>query len=90
MSDNLISMKRISATEAARNFADVLDRVEQTGETFVIERRGRTVAQISTPPKGNAYEIAALLKGAPFEDTAIEQINAVRDLLDDRTPSWDD
>ena len=54
-------MKRISATEAARNFADVLDRVEQTGETFVVERRGRTVAQISAAPKGNARAIIELL-----------------------------
>ena len=83
-------MKRISATEAARNFADVLDRVEQTGETFVVERRGRTVAQISAAPKGNARAIVELLKQAPFDDSAIEDIKAVRDLLEDRTASWDD
>jgi prevent-host-death family protein len=83
-------MKRISATEAARHFSDVLDRVEQTGETFVVERRGRTVAQISVPSTGNALEIIALLEAAPFEDDAIENIRAARDLLDDRMPSWDD
>lgn len=83
-------MKRISATEAARNFADVLDRVEQTGETFVVERRGRTVAQISAAPKGNAGAIIELLKQAPFDDSAIEDIKAVRDLLEDRTASWGD
>ena len=83
-------MKRISATEAARNFADVLDRVEQTGETFVVERHGRTVAQISAVPKGNALEIIELLTHAPFDDSAIEDIKAVRDLLDDRTANWDD
>jgi prevent-host-death family protein len=83
-------MKRISATEAARHFADVLDRVEQTGETFVVERRGRTVAQISAAPTGNAHEIIELLSGAPVDDSAIEDITAVRDLLDDRMPRWDD
>lgn len=39
-------MKRLTATEAARRFSDVLDQVERTGETFVVERRGRAVASI--------------------------------------------
>ena len=83
-------MKRISTTEAARNLADVLDRVEQTGETFVAERRGRTVAQISAAPRGNAPEIIDLLKHAPLDGSSMEDISAVRDPLPDRTPSWDD
>ncbi|MBJ7471660.1 MAG: type II toxin-antitoxin system Phd/YefM family antitoxin, partial [Solirubrobacteraceae bacterium] len=39
-------MRRISATEAARGFADLLDDVEATGESVVIERRGKAVATI--------------------------------------------
>jgi antitoxin (DNA-binding transcriptional repressor) of toxin-antitoxin stability system len=46
-SDNLICVRRVSATEAARRFSDLLDQVERDGETFVVERRGRAVASIA-------------------------------------------
>lgn len=39
-------MRRLTATEAARRFSEVLDQVERTGETFVVERRGKAVASI--------------------------------------------
>jgi prevent-host-death family protein len=34
-------MKRLSATEAARHFADVLAAVEHRHETFTVTRGGR-------------------------------------------------
>lgn len=48
-SDNLISMKRISATEAARNFSTLLDEVENTSESFEITRGKQVIAVISAP-----------------------------------------
>ena len=39
-------MSEISATEAARNFADLLDAVEHRGETFTIVRRGKPIASL--------------------------------------------
>ena len=45
-------MRRISATAASRGFADVLDRVEHRGETFVIERRGHEIAAVLGIPEG--------------------------------------
>jgi len=39
-------LKTITATEAARNFRDVLNEVANTGETFRIERHGHMVAQL--------------------------------------------
>ena len=38
--------KTISATTAARNFREVLDAVEHSGEIFRVERHGRAVAEI--------------------------------------------
>ncbi|MEZ5270879.1 MAG: type II toxin-antitoxin system prevent-host-death family antitoxin [Ilumatobacteraceae bacterium] len=38
-------MPEITATEASRSFADLLDAVEHRGETFVIVRRGKVIAQ---------------------------------------------
>lgn len=46
ISDNLISVKDISATDAARNFSDVLDAVEHGHESFRVTRGGRAVARL--------------------------------------------
>lgn len=39
----------ITATEAARSFSDLLNRVRYRGETFRIVRSGEEVAQLTTP-----------------------------------------
>jgi prevent-host-death family protein len=36
----------IAATDAAKNFGQLVDRVREEGATYVIERHGRPVAQI--------------------------------------------
>ena len=36
----------IAATDAAKNFGHLVDRVRETRATYVIERHGRPVAQI--------------------------------------------
>lgn len=36
----------MTATEAARHFSELLDAIEQRGDSFVISRRGRRVARI--------------------------------------------
>ncbi len=44
--------KRISATHAARNFSDLINRVQHQGESFEIERDNEVIAQMvpaSTP-----------------------------------------
>ena len=40
----------VTATQVARSFSDFINRVHYKGETFVIERGGETIAQLS-PPK---------------------------------------
>lgn len=39
-------MPEITATDASRSFADLLDAVEHRGETFTIVRRGKVIAQL--------------------------------------------
>jgi prevent-host-death family protein len=39
-------VKRVTATDASRNFSRILDEAEHDGETFMVERRGRPVAEI--------------------------------------------
>ena len=38
--------RTIPATDAAKNFGRLVDRVREEGATYVIERHGRAVAQI--------------------------------------------
>lgn len=46
-------MERISATEAARNLSDILNRVRYQGASFEIARGNEVVARIvpATPPR---------------------------------------
>jgi prevent-host-death family protein len=57
-------MPEISATDAARNFADVLDGVEHRHERYTVVRRGRVVAQISPVSGGTGADVKRLLRGA--------------------------
>jgi antitoxin (DNA-binding transcriptional repressor) of toxin-antitoxin stability system len=61
----------ISATEAARSFSDLLRRVRQRGESFVIERRGEVVCRIvpAGPRQCTVADLVRVLKSAPSPDT---------------------
>jgi prevent-host-death family protein len=37
----------VSATAAAKNFGELVDRVRETGAAYVVERKGRPIAEIS-------------------------------------------
>ena len=41
-----IRSRAVSATEAAKNFGELLARVREDGAVYVVERRGKPVAQI--------------------------------------------
>ncbi len=38
---------RITATEAARQFSDILNRVKYRGDEFIVERGGEAICRIS-------------------------------------------
>ena len=48
---------RVSATEAAKNFGRLVDRVREEHATYVIERGGKPVAQIG-PATGQFFSMA--------------------------------
>jgi antitoxin (DNA-binding transcriptional repressor) of toxin-antitoxin stability system len=60
----------ISATEAARSFSELLDRVCYSGETFVIERGGEPVCKMShvTPLRFTGADFLTLLHSLPKPD----------------------
>lgn len=62
----------ISATEAARSFADLLDRVRFRGESFVIVRRGHPICRIAPVEEAQptVADLARLLRSLPKRDAA--------------------
>jgi antitoxin (DNA-binding transcriptional repressor) of toxin-antitoxin stability system len=61
----------IPATDAAKNFGRLVDRVREEGATYVIERHGRAVAQIG-PVRGPRHrtlrDLVAAIEAAPKLD----------------------
>lgn len=55
-------MPEISATDAARNFAALLDAVEHAGEHYTIVRRGRRVAELHSVSLRSGADIKGLLR----------------------------
>lgn len=68
-----IMESHLSATEAARTFSDILNRVRYRGEAFIVERGGEPVCRIS-PVAGTrgftATDLLRLLDIAPTPDPA--------------------
>ena len=49
-------MQKVSATEFARNLRQVLDRVAETGEEYIVERGKRPVVKLSPVPEGRSAQ----------------------------------
>ena len=82
-------MKELSATDAARRFSEVLDEVERKGETFVIRRKGKTIARIEpAPPNGAA--VKKLLRRMPKDPEWAKEIRQLRRSLPVQERDWPD
>ncbi|HEX3426406.1 MAG TPA: type II toxin-antitoxin system prevent-host-death family antitoxin [Acidimicrobiales bacterium] len=78
-------MPEVSATEAARNFSDLLDAVEQRGEHFTIVRRGKVIAQLDPVAAGRGAEVKALLRRRRCDPGFANDVGSVRELLEIET-----
>lgn len=83
-------MKRVSATEAARQFSDLLDQVERDGETFVVERRGRAVASIAPTAAVSGRTVKELMRSQPPDPTWAGELAELRGLLERDERRWSD
>jgi prevent-host-death family protein len=61
---------RISATEAARSFSELMNRVRYRGESFIVERSGKPICEIlpAKPPTFSGAELVSLLRSLPKPD----------------------
>jgi prevent-host-death family protein len=81
-------MKDISATEAARNFSDLLDSVEHAHESFRVTRGGRAVARIVPAEAASGRAVKDVL-GRHAPDAAwSDDLAELRSLLVTEERDW--
>jgi len=80
-------MRVITATEASRTFAALLDDAER-GQTIVVTRGGRRVAAIGPVSASNGAEVKNLLRSASIDDAFAADILAGRDAVTLEGPAW--
>lgn len=78
-------MSEVTATEAARKFADLLDAVEHDGARYTITRRGKVVAHIEPVTRGRGDDAKTLLRRHRPDTRWTHDLDTVRDLLDVET-----
>ena len=78
-------MTEVSATDAARNFSDILDAVEHRGELFTIVRRGKVIAQLAPVSTGSGRDVKAMLRRHRPDLNFARDVAAVRELLEIET-----
>lgn len=87
-SDNLIQVKEVTATEAARGFSALLTAVESDGETFLITRGGRVIARIEPAAGTSGAAVKALLRHFPPDEDWADELGVVRSLLTTQDRPW--
>jgi prevent-host-death family protein len=81
-------VKDISATEAARKFSEVLDAVEHRHETFVVIRKGRSVARISPAVSASGRAVKDMLLDHRPDAKWGRELRAMRSMLLTEERDW--
>jgi antitoxin (DNA-binding transcriptional repressor) of toxin-antitoxin stability system len=89
------SRARVSATDAAKNFGRLVDRVREERVTYEIERGGKPVAQIAPAdrPSFTIGDFKALVRALPASDgeylNIVERASARRNRPRVRRNPWE-
>lgn len=83
-------LKQLSATEAARRFSELLDRVEQGGESYVVVRHGRAVATIGPAAGGTGKALKDALRVNRPDPAWAGELDELRESLGPATDPWHD
>jgi len=75
-------MSEVSATDAARKFADLLDAVEHRGERFTIVRRGKAVAHLEPVRGGSGAGLKEILTRHHRDPDWATELAALRELVE--------
>jgi prevent-host-death family protein len=80
-------MRTVTATEASRSFAALLDEVE-AGETVVVTRGGRRIAAIGPASTGNGLEFLRLMEDAVPDEDFASDVSTAREVATLEGPAW--
>ena len=80
-------MRTVTATEASRSFAALLDKVE-AGETVVVTRGGRRIASIGPATAGNGREFLGLLADCVPDEEFASDVATARLITTLEGPAW--
>jgi len=80
-------MRTMTATEASRSFAALLDEAER-GHTIVVTRGGRRIAAIGPVTASNGAEVVALLTSNAADDDFAADVLAAREAAALEGPAW--
>jgi antitoxin (DNA-binding transcriptional repressor) of toxin-antitoxin stability system len=75
-------MPEVSATDAARNFSDLLDAIEHRGEHFTIVRRGKVIAHLEPVSPGRGADVKRLLQEHRADSAWTDDLVAVREMVE--------
>jgi len=83
-------MKQLSATDASRQFSQVLDDVERSGEQYVVVRHGRAVATIGPARGGTGKALKEALRTHRPDAAWAGELRELRESVDPVTDPWRD
>lgn len=81
-------MKEITATEAARNFSNVLDAVEHRNESFLVKRGGQPVARIGPATPSSGATLKKILVAFEPDPSWAKELEALRAQLKGEDRLW--
>ena len=81
-------MRRLTATDAARRFSELLDAVERRGESFLIVRRGHAVARVEPARAANGKLIKEILRASPPDRRWAAELRELRAALAIEDRHW--
>jgi prevent-host-death family protein len=81
-------VKEISATDAARNFSDLLDAVEHDHQSFQVTRGGRAVARIAPLEAASGRAVKDLLHRPAADPGWAEDLAELRSMLVTEDRDW--
>jgi prevent-host-death family protein len=85
---DLTDLKQLSATDAARRFSEVLDRIEQRGESVTIVRHGRAVATIGPAGAGTGKALKEALRAHPPDADWADELRELREFIGPVQDRW--
>lgn len=80
-------MRLMTATEASRSFAALLDEAERGG-TIVVTRGGRRIATIGPAAAANGGSVVSLLASSVLDEDFAADVLAARESIVSEDPAW--